>query len=34
MVENLPEKALTTYEGIFNDQETIEIHGNTYHMNV
>ena len=32
MVENLREKALTAYEGIFNNQETIEIDGYTYHL--
>jgi hypothetical protein len=32
MVENLREKALAAYEGIFNDLETIKIDGNTYHM--
>ena len=32
MVENLREKALTAHEGIFNDLETIEVDGETYHM--
>ena len=32
MAENLKEKALTAYDGIFNDKETIEIDGNTYHL--
>ena len=32
MVENLREKALTAYNGVFNDLETIEIDGDTYHM--
>ena len=32
MVENLREKALTAYDGIFNNSETIEIDGFTYHL--
>ena len=32
MVENLREKALAAYEGIFNNIETIEINGYTYHV--
>ena len=32
MVENLRKKALTAYEGIFNNMDTIEIDGYTYHM--
>ena len=30
MVENLQEKALTAYNGIFNNLETIELDGYTY----
>jgi hypothetical protein len=32
MVENLREKALAAYEGIFNNQESIEIEGYTYSL--
>jgi hypothetical protein len=32
MVENLREKALAAYQGIFNNMETIEIEGYTYHL--
>ena len=32
MVEKLREKALAAYEGIFNNQESIEIDGYTYHL--
>jgi hypothetical protein len=32
MVENLREKALTAYNGIFNNLETIEIDGYAFHM--
>ena len=31
MVENLQEKALTAYNGIFNNLETIELDDYTYH---
>ena len=32
MVENLREKALTAYEGIFNNMETIELWGYKYYL--
>jgi len=32
MVENLKAKALAAYNGIFNNQESIEIEGYTYHL--
>lgn len=32
MVQNLRDKALTAYDAIFNDLESIEIEGDTYHM--
>jgi len=32
MVENLREKALKAYEVIFNDQDSVEIDGDHYHL--
>lgn len=32
MVENLKEIAITAYEGIFNNQESIEIDGYRYYL--
>ena len=32
MVENLQDKALTAYHGIFNNQEVIEIDGKRYYL--
>ena len=32
MVENLREKALAAYDGVFNNFETIKIEGYTYYL--